>query len=240
MNRIAALTVVAALVLVGCSGATAPTPQIIYVTPAPTTALAPTPQIIYVTPAPNACTVTWLYDPPSWMTKLVASLVTGQDVITGTPIDSEPVSPCEKAQWLAGTAAGVDCQGTVCLGINDTGHGRYDRGLEGNQPTATPAQIPTAAASVQCAIQRDGPPWDGPELIVTGPEGSCRSLQVALSQMAVWDTVAPVYWSNGDPVFLCGGTWNGLGIDVYYSDLPNSLHGDYGAQVCAALSLPGR
>ena len=53
MNRIAALTVVAALVLVGCSGATAPTPQIIYVTPAPTTALAPTPQIIYVTPAPT-------------------------------------------------------------------------------------------------------------------------------------------------------------------------------------------
>lgn len=114
-----------------------------------------------------------------------------------------------------------------------------------------------AAAPSQCAIQRDGPPWDGPELIVSGPEGSCRTLQVSLSQMAVWDTVAPVSWSNGDtavtvaggvvtrfqsgdPVFVCGGKWNGLGIEVYYSNNPNPFHGDYGTQVCAALSLPGR
>lgn len=45
-----------ALLVAGCSG-TAPTPQIVYVTPAPTASpaatTAPTPVIIYVTPAPT-------------------------------------------------------------------------------------------------------------------------------------------------------------------------------------------
>ena len=44
----------AGLLMVGCGNAvTPPTPQIIYVTPAPSGA-GPTPQIIYVTPAPTA------------------------------------------------------------------------------------------------------------------------------------------------------------------------------------------
>jgi hypothetical protein len=30
---------------------------------------------------------------------------------------------------------------------------------------------------------------------VSGPEGSCRTLQVSLSQMGVWDTIAPIWWS---------------------------------------------
>jgi hypothetical protein len=240
MNRIAAMALVAAMALAACASAAAPTPQ-----------------IIYVTPAPNACTVTWLYSPPGWMTKLVSALANGEDVPTGTPIDTYSMTPCEKAQWLAGSGAGGDCQGTVCLGITDTAHGRYDRGLEGDPMATAPTPVPAAAAPLQCAIQRHGAPWDGPELIVTGPEGSCRSLQVSLSPLGVWDTVVPVWWSNGDPavtvaggvvtkfqggvpVFLCGGMWNGLRIDVYYSSNPNVFHGDYGTAVCTALSLPGR
>lgn len=54
--------VVVALLVAGCQTGVAPTPQIIYVTPAPTTTAAPTtaaptpvvtPQIVYVTPAPT-------------------------------------------------------------------------------------------------------------------------------------------------------------------------------------------
>lgn len=81
------------------------------------------------TPEPRACAVTWLYAPPSWMTTLVAALAQGQDVVTGTTIDAYSMTPCEKATWLAGGGAGGNCEGTVCLGINDTPHGRYDRGL---------------------------------------------------------------------------------------------------------------
>jgi hypothetical protein len=45
MNRIAVLALLSALSLAACSGAAAPTPQIVYVTPAPTAA-APTPPAI--------------------------------------------------------------------------------------------------------------------------------------------------------------------------------------------------
>jgi hypothetical protein len=53
MNRIAAMSLVAAMVLAACSSAAAPTPLIVYVTPAPLpSAAAPTPLIVYITPAP--------------------------------------------------------------------------------------------------------------------------------------------------------------------------------------------
>jgi len=135
------LSVAAALALAGCAAAPAPTPIIVYLTP------APTPIIVYVTPAPtqvaaptskptsvlapkpSGCTVTWFYAPPSWMSNLVAALVKGQDVPTGTPIDSFAITPCQKARWLAGSAVDCHVQATVCFGINDTPHGRYDRGL---------------------------------------------------------------------------------------------------------------
>ena len=88
------------------------------------------PPAVIPAPTPGACTVTWFYAPPPWMTKLVTALVKGQNVVTGTDIDAEPITPCEKAMWLAGAMAGGNCQGTVCLPINDTPHGRYDRRLE--------------------------------------------------------------------------------------------------------------
>ena len=92
-------------------------------TPAPTPTAKPTAK-------PRACMVRWFYDPPAWMSQLVAALVKGKDLVTGTAIDSQPIGACEKAVWLAGGSAGGDCYGTVCLGIDDTPHGRYDRGLE--------------------------------------------------------------------------------------------------------------
>jgi hypothetical protein len=145
----------AAVLLASCS-VYAPTPRIVYVTPPPTpqivyVTVAPTPLVVYVTPAPAltatpsptapatptraassaiaTCRVTWYYTPPAWMASLVAVLSGGRNVLTGTPIDTVPMTPCQKAKWLAGAAAGDGCSGTVCEGINDSPHGRYDRGL---------------------------------------------------------------------------------------------------------------
>ena len=136
MKRIVAAALFAVMALAACSSAAAPTPIIIYVTPAPVPPSAPasvstTKPVAKATPIPKtaACTVTWFYTPSSSMTVLVATLMKGQDVLTGTVIDTEPITPCDKAQWLAGAGVGGNCQGTVCLGINDTPHGRYDRGL---------------------------------------------------------------------------------------------------------------
>jgi hypothetical protein len=146
------------LALAGCTSAPAPTPRIVYVT------AAPTPIVVQVTPAPlptaapasqlaavstsaPACAVTWLYTAPSWMTNLVGVLATGQDVPTGTPIDSFAITPCQKAMWLAGSAVDCHVQATVCFGINDTPHGRYDRGLTTASAPPIVAQTPTEAAA---------------------------------------------------------------------------------------------
>lgn len=225
LRQLVPLVIVAGLAMAGCDSTSAPTPTSGGATTGSTT-----------------CPVTWLYTPSSSMASLVTSLANGQDQLTNTAIDGQPISPCEKAVWLAGSAAGGDCQGTVCLGINDTAHGPYDRGLEGLESLFPVESV--APASVVCAIQMHGPPWDGPELVVNGPDGSCRTLQVYLSSLAVWDTVVPAevvtsFQGGATPVHLCAGQWNGLAIDVYFSSNPNVFHGDYGTQVCAALSLPG-
>lgn len=225
LGQLVPLLIAAGLTVAGCASASAPSPT-----------------VGGATARPSSCPVAWLYTPLSSMASLVTSLANGQDQLTNTAIDGQPITPCEKAVWLAGGGAGGDCQGTVCLGINDTAHGRFDRGLETLESLFPSESV--GAAPVECAIQRHGPPWDGPELVVNGPDGGCRTLQVFLSALAVWDTVVPAgviaaFQGGATPVHLCAGQWNGLGIDVYYSSNPNVFHDDYGTQVCAALSLPG-
>ena len=110
------------------------------------------------------------------------------------------------------------------------------------QPTGGAGGVP-AQASVQCMIELHGPPWDGPELVVIGPEGACRTLQVSLSSLGVWDSLPKLvdkFQDNARALLLCGGPWNGSDVEVFYSEFPNPFHPDYGTAVCAALSLPGR
>lgn len=52
LGRSAGAGLAVALSLLGCSGGAAPTPQIVFVTPDPLTAVQPTPEIIYITPEP--------------------------------------------------------------------------------------------------------------------------------------------------------------------------------------------
>jgi hypothetical protein len=106
--------VTAALFVAGCSAAAAPTPQIIYVTPPPSSpAPVPTPIVIYVTPAPTASAVAHvldgtvaLSDPNGWtyVTSGNQSLCQVQDGFSDLAVGA-PITVKDQAGTIIGTGS---------------------------------------------------------------------------------------------------------------------------------------